>query len=189
MVFPAVSTARALAVQRHRRCVCFMKNGGRGGRTRTLACWNQNPVPLPTWRLPYSGPLCSLRCTGDPKNVAGCAFTDRAGARSDSNRCTSQAMDEHPCCRILEPSSRPAHRRGPLPAAVAQTPRFPSPSSGLADHGLTTSQDIAPHQGTGSVPPVAGRCARTPGFSEDRRRCALHFPVAQIWRLQQSLEV
>lgn len=33
---------------------------GRGGRTRTFECLNQNQVPWPTWRLPYRNCTCTI---------------------------------------------------------------------------------------------------------------------------------
>jgi hypothetical protein len=182
MVFPAGSATRSSAARRLVRClVCFRKMGGRGGRTRTLACWNQNPVPLPTWRLPYAGQLRGREAFQPTKKLSQVAHRLPVLRAHDSNRKPSPSMDAHPCCCIPARSSRLGPMRYSAIAAKAQTPRCPSRSFDLASLARTASASTARYPGKDAGQQLADRCARFAECSADR------VVIRCLRRLQQSL--
>ena len=188
MVFPAVSTVNALTDSGAAAGCVVQKNGWQGRKDSNPRMPESKSGAFTNLATPLLRTFMRLALHEHPKNVAGHTSVDRAD-RPDFTRDTSPAMDVHPCCCIHGPSSRLERQKGPLPAAVAQTPRYQNRSSVRGDHGPTAIPGIAPRRDTVSVPPAAGRCVRNPEFSEDRRRCGHRYSTVLHWCLQQSLGV
>ena len=109
-------------------CATTCNVSGRGGRTRTLACRNQNPVPLPTWRLPYTGRQFSL-----PAIQPSLEAQPRKGCASKVLHVLIRQASGAPSRST--PSSNCANTALPEPVIRPGSPEAPSQSRARATSG------------------------------------------------------